>query len=42
MIIKTFEEEIFGAFLSDSLRISPSFYGTGETFLFKFSVKVNC
>jgi hypothetical protein len=38
LIVKTFDEEIFGAFLSDSLKIQSSFYGTGETFLFNFTV----
>ncbi|KAM4724024.1 nuclear receptor coactivator 7 isoform 2-T2 [Anableps anableps] len=34
IIIKDALDELFGAFLSDPLRPSEKFYGTGETFLF--------
>ncbi|XP_014856472.1 PREDICTED: nuclear receptor coactivator 7-like isoform X3 [Poecilia mexicana] len=34
IVIKDALDELFGAFLSDPLRPSETFYGTGETFLF--------
>ncbi|KAL4460974.1 hypothetical protein ABPG74_016446 [Tetrahymena malaccensis] len=36
LIVQTFQGEKFGAYLSDSLHITHSFYGNGECFLFKF------
>lgn len=41
LIIKDTEDAVFGAFCSCSLRPSESFYGTGETYLFKFSSVVS-
>jgi len=36
MLIQDYNDNIFGAFLSDSLKINKQFYGGGETCLFKF------
>lgn len=36
LLIKDSEHVVFGAFSSSSLRVSESFYGTGETYLFTF------
>jgi hypothetical protein len=36
LIIKDDNQNVFGAYASDEYRISHTFYGTGETFLFTF------
>ncbi|CAF1334547.1 unnamed protein product [Rotaria sp. Silwood1] len=36
LIVKDIEQNIFGAYISQQLMVSDSFYGTGETFLFTF------
>lgn len=36
LLIKDSNHIVFGAFSSSSLRVSESFYGTGETYLFTF------
>lgn len=36
LILKDDNQNVFGAYLSDELKIYNSFYGTGETFLFTF------
>jgi len=38
VIVKDNREHIFGAYLSDYPHVNPHYYGTGETFLFKFTV----
>ncbi|XP_038585946.1 nuclear receptor coactivator 7-like isoform X2 [Micropterus salmoides] len=42
IVIKDALDEIFGAFLSHPLRISETFYGTGETFLFMLHPRFKC
>ncbi|XP_056282508.1 oxidation resistance protein 1 isoform X3 [Pseudoliparis swirei] len=42
VVIKDALEEIFGAFLSHPLRLSETFYGTGETFLFMLHPRFKC
>ncbi|XP_030574571.1 nuclear receptor coactivator 7 isoform X2 [Archocentrus centrarchus] len=42
IVIKDALDEIFGAFLSDPLRPSETFYGTGETFLFMLHPRFKC
>ncbi|KAM8737017.1 oxidation resistance protein 1 isoform 2-T2 [Acanthopagrus schlegelii] len=42
IVIKDALDEIFGAFLSHPLRISETFYGTGETFLFMLRPRFKC
>lgn len=42
LVIKDALDEIFGAFLSDPLRPSEVFYGTGETFLFMLHPRFKC
>jgi len=36
VVIQTFSNERFGAYLSDAIHSGFHFYGTGECFLFKF------
>ena len=38
LVIKDFDDYIYGAFISDYLRSKNKFYGTGECFLFTFEV----
>ncbi|KAK2825979.1 hypothetical protein Q5P01_020193 [Channa striata] len=42
IVIKDALDEIFGAFLSHTLRPSEKFYGTGETFLFMLHPRFKC
>ncbi|XP_034418471.1 nuclear receptor coactivator 7 isoform X2 [Cyclopterus lumpus] len=42
VVIKDALDEIFGAFLSHPLRLSETFYGTGETFLFMLHPRFKC
>lgn len=42
IVIKDALDELFGAFLSDPLRPSEKFYGTGETFLFMLHPRFKC
>uniref|UniRef100_A0A3Q2YJL5 Si:ch211-15d5.11 n=1 Tax=Hippocampus comes TaxID=109280 RepID=A0A3Q2YJL5_HIPCM len=42
VVIKDALEEVFGAFLSHPLRLSETFYGTGETFLFMLHPRFKC
>ncbi|XP_070834949.1 nuclear receptor coactivator 7 isoform X2 [Chaetodon trifascialis] len=42
IVIKDALDEIFGAFLSHPLRLSETFYGTGETFLFMLHPRFKC
>ncbi|XP_047200803.1 nuclear receptor coactivator 7 isoform X2 [Girardinichthys multiradiatus] len=42
IVIKDALDELFGAFLSDPLRPSENFYGTGETFLFMLHPRFKC
>jgi len=37
LIIKDYENNIFGAYTSDSWKINPGYYGNGECFLFHLS-----
>ncbi|MEE6511040.1 hypothetical protein FKM82_017216, partial [Ascaphus truei] len=37
LVVRDNEGQIFGGFSATELRVHPSFYGTGETFLFHFS-----
>ncbi|XP_066497113.1 nuclear receptor coactivator 7 isoform X2 [Hoplias malabaricus] len=36
LLIKDMQNQVFGAFCSDTLKVSDKCYGTGETFLFTF------
>ena len=38
VIVKDRQENIFGAYLSDFPHVHPHYYGTGECFLFKFTL----
>lgn len=38
VIIKDFDNYVFGAYCSDFLEVKNKFYGNGETFLFTFKV----
>lgn len=44
IVIEDDMQNVFGAYLSEEIRNSQKFYGTGETFLFSFfkSVKIYC
>ncbi|XP_042356265.1 oxidation resistance protein 1 isoform X2 [Plectropomus leopardus] len=42
IVIKDALDEIFGAFLSHPLKLSETFYGTGETFLFMLHPRFKC
>jgi hypothetical protein len=42
VLVQAKEEEVFGALLSDPLRISEHSYGTGECFLFTFYPEYKC
>nr|XP_046268609.1 nuclear receptor coactivator 7 isoform X2 [Scatophagus argus] len=42
IVIKDAHDEMFGAFLSHPLRLSETFYGTGETFLFMLHPRFKC
>ncbi|KAM9341529.1 oxidation resistance protein 1 [Symphorus nematophorus] len=42
IVIKDALDEIFGAFLSHPLKLSETFYGTGETFLFMLHPRCKC
>ncbi|XP_031137895.1 nuclear receptor coactivator 7 isoform X3 [Sander lucioperca] len=42
IVIKDELDETFGAFLSHPLRLSETFYGTGETFLFMLHPRFKC
>ncbi|MBN3301931.1 OXR1 protein, partial [Amia calva] len=42
LVIKDFHNQVFGSFMSHSLRPSETFYGTGETFLFTFYPEFKC
>ncbi|XP_040055523.1 oxidation resistance protein 1 isoform X5 [Gasterosteus aculeatus] len=42
VVIKDALDETFGAFLSHPLRLSETFYGTGETFLFMLHPRFKC
>ncbi|XP_068436274.1 oxidation resistance protein 1 isoform X3 [Clinocottus analis] len=42
LVIKDALNDIFGAFLSHPLRLSETFYGTGETFVFMLHPRFKC
>uniref|UniRef100_A0A3Q2EGL1 Si:ch211-15d5.11 n=1 Tax=Cyprinodon variegatus TaxID=28743 RepID=A0A3Q2EGL1_CYPVA len=42
IVIKDALDELFGAFLSEPLKPSEKFYGTGETFLFMLHPRFKC
>ncbi|KAM3871230.1 oxidation resistance protein 1 [Diretmus argenteus] len=42
IVIKDTVDQMFGSFLSHPLRLSETFYGTGETFLFMLDPRFKC
>ncbi|KAJ8287482.1 hypothetical protein COCON_G00001410 [Conger conger] len=42
IVIKDSRSQVFGSFLSHPLRLSETFYGTGETFLFMLHPRIKC
>ena len=38
LIVRDLQQHVFGSFTSESWRVAPRYYGTGESFVFQIQV----